>query len=466
MSEYSELKADKARQLSLPARHLFRLLLPLPILVCVGFVGSRQGWIGNKGPRANAGTDVVLTVPDAKVKELEKDKKYSSTLSGQSLTAVNGVGLSLDENSNINSRMLSGDPASAVGIEANSLRATEQLAQEMGVTNQPATPSTYKAMQVSSQQRKNQIRQQQARQQHHLNRQVHTTIQGLYQQPGVTPEEKAERNRAEREEEQRLRANEKLLALLDRQVQQQQPLAGPQQERAPVLTRSRASSGSGSDIYEIHPYQRVIGTSSQESSNAFYGLNGRREKSSRPSKTGHSIRAVVHGDGEGITVTNGTSIALRMQEETLISVGGEPLVLPAHTLVYGQTHLSGDRIDITVTSIRLDNYIYPVQLAAYDLDGRKGLYVPDMKVKQQTLATLTQGSSQLASPGYIMGGSVGQQVGGQLASQGLNVALNAGKNLINRKAQQPKAQIRPNHQVLLRSASGSSFPDYREEVQE
>lgn len=219
-------------------------------------------------------------------------------------------------------------------------------------------------------------------------------------------------------------------------------------------------------MYELSPYQRVVGTPSRESGNAFYGLNGRKEKNTRPSKTGSSIRAVIHGDGEGITVTNGTSIALRMQEETMISVGGEPLILPAHTLVYGQTHLSGDRIDITINTIRLDNYLYPVHLVAYDLDGRKGLYVPDMKVKQQTLATLTQGSSQLASPGYIMGGSVRQQVGGQLASQGLNVALNAGKNLLTRKAQQPKAQIRPNHLVLLRSASGKTLPDYREEVQE
>ena len=58
-----------------------------------------------------------------------------------------------------------------------------------------------------------------------------------------------------------------------------------------------------------------------------------------------------------------------------------------------------------------------------------------------------------ASTGYIVGGSVGQQVGGQLASQGVGMALNAGKNILTRKAQHPKALIRPNYQILLQSGT-------------
>lgn len=452
--------AEKAKQLSLPSKHIFRLLLPVPLLISVGFLGTHQGWIGSPNDTNREGPDVVMTIPEAKVKELNKEKKYEAKLGEPVLSDVNGIGISLDENSNINSRMLSGDDANVVGLDANTNQAAQKLAIEMESGTRQGTPNSYEAMKMTSQQKKNRMRNQQAALHREYDRNVQNSINSMYRTPAMDQEEMRERERTEREEGQRLKANDKLLAILDKQIQQQNHGIMDSKPAPDLPIRSTHhttnSPETTSGTYEVMPYSRVVGTKGREGGNAFYGLNGHKTRNTRPSRVGGSIRAVVHGDGDGITITNGTSVALRMQEETVILIEGEPLVLPVNTLIYGIGRVSGDRIDITVSTIRLENFLYTVNLVAYDLDGRKGLYVPDMKFKQQAQSALVQGSSQLANPGYIVGGSVGQQVGGQLASQGINVALNAGKNLLNRKAQQAKAQVKPNYQLLLRSGNGQT----------
>jgi len=277
----------------------------------------------------------------------------------------------------------------------------------------------------------------------------------MYRNPSLNTEDQLGQGRMSTEEKQRIMANEKLLDLLDKQIQQQGQ-SGVGTLIAPARTNviHRSNSTTKRQSYDVEPYQGpAVGTNGREGGNSFYGLNRRKLKNTRPTKTSGSIRAVVHGDGDGITVTNGSSVVIRMQDETVIGIEGEPLVLPKNTLVYGVSRIDGDRIDITVRQIRMDNFIYNVQMEAYDLDGRKGLYVPDMKLKQRTNSSIVQGSTQLASPGFIVGGTVGQQVGGQLASQGVGMALNAGKNILTRKSQQPKALIKPNYQILLRSGT-------------
>ena len=49
MAATTEIKAEKAKALSKPSKHLFMILLPLPFLVGIGIVGNQQGWIG--GPK-------------------------------------------------------------------------------------------------------------------------------------------------------------------------------------------------------------------------------------------------------------------------------------------------------------------------------------------------------------------------------------------------------------------------------
>ncbi len=459
MDKTTEIKAEKAKQLSKPTQHVFVVLLPIPILIIVGVIGNIQGWIGKSARAEGSDVGVSMSVPEAKVKDLEKDRKYGNYSSEVPLNDVNGLGISLDDNSNINSKMLNAEAGTSMGISSNNEKTVEALTEEMVAyaKNENITTSSER---LSSQQKKNRAWEKSLEQQRGINQNVNSTVDAMYRNPSLSREERFNQANNSKEEQQRIRTNEKLLELLDKQIQQQeqqgvssiafQPKVNTEPKGNPVSIATR-------DNFVVEPSQQLaIGANGRDGGNSFYGLNGRKLRNSRPSKTSGSIRAVIHGDGDGITVTNGSSVAIRMQDETIVGIDGEPLVLPNNTLVYGEARINGDRIDITVSKIRIDNFIYNVHLDAYDLDGRKGLYVPDMKLKQRASSSIVQGSTQFASSGYIVGGSVGQQVGGQLASQGVGMALNAGKNILTRKAQQPKASIRPNYQILLRSGTATS----------
>ena len=438
MAANVEIKAEKAKALSRPSKHLFMILLPIPILVGIGIMGNQQGWIGGPKQEVSKEVGLDLAVPEAKVKELKKDQKYDASGSLRDMQAVDGLGLSLDDNSNLNSRMLAGENSNATGLEANSNEDVEAFAKSIGASGANSKGISSEDMKLSSQERKNKTRSQGLAQQNAYNRDVNRTVNKMYNNPAVEREERAEKARAIREEEQRLKANDKLLAMLDKQMNQQQGQPMQAAQSRPVNHVKNISSrktpdainvANNNDTYNVEVNTSSIGTNGKEGGNGFYGLNGSKMKSNRPSKVKGSIRAVVHGDGDGITVTNGSSVSIRMQDETKIMIEGEPLILPKNTLVYGIVRISGDRIDITVNSIRINNYIYNVSLVAYDMDGRKGLYVPDMRIKQQVNSSLAQGSTQLMSPSYVMGGSVKQQVGGQLASQGVNMAMQTGRNI-------------------------------------
>ena len=92
----NELKADKARQLSLPSKHIFGILFPLPIMVGIGVWGSMSGWIGDANRQRRADYAIDLKIPEANVKELDKDRKYNPNFSGtDEIKNVYGPGLGL-----------------------------------------------------------------------------------------------------------------------------------------------------------------------------------------------------------------------------------------------------------------------------------------------------------------------------------------------------------------------------------
>lgn len=471
MAATTEIKAEKAKALSKPSKHLFMILLPIPFLVGIGILGNQQGWIGGHKQEVNKEVGLDLAIPDAKVKELKKDQKYdaAASLPGD-MQPVSGLGITLDDNANLNSRMMAGDKNNVSGLEANTEEDVEAFRISMGAANKGNGTLSSEDMKLTSQQRKNKVRQSSIAQQNAYNRDVNRTVNNMYNNPAAEREERAEKARAIREEEQRLKANDKLLAMLDKQMNQQnQPVQRPMnvsQNAVPKsysLGRNKGQDTQSNDEYSVEVNTSSIGTNGREGGNGFYGLNGSKVKNNRPSKVKGSIRAVVHGDGDGITVTNGSSVSIRMQDETKIMIEGEPLILPKNTLVYGIARITGDRIDISVNTIRVNNFIYNVSLVAYDLDGRKGLYVPDMRIKQQVNNSLAQSSTQMMSPSYVMGGSVAQQVGGQLASQGVNMVMQTGRNVLQRKMQQPKAQVRPNYQILLRAGKNNEESETEEE---
>ena len=54
---------------------------------------------------------------------------------------------------------------------------------------------------------------------------------------------------------------------------------------------------------------------------------------------------------------------------------------------------------------------------------------------------------------FLPQGSVGQQVGAQVAIQATNAGFNVARGLIQQKMSQPKVTIKSNHRILLRVRS-------------
>lgn len=159
MAEHVEIKAEKAKSLSKPTKHIFMILLPLPLLLGLGIIGNMQGWIGGAKAKKNSEVGLDLKIPDAKVKDLKKDEKYDPTQKlSTDMQPVAGLGLSLDNNSDFNSRLIEGDQSNSTGIEANSKADVDAFEKSIGASNSRNYSKSTEDLKLTSQQRKDKIR--------------------------------------------------------------------------------------------------------------------------------------------------------------------------------------------------------------------------------------------------------------------------------------------------------------------
>lgn len=190
------------------------------------------------------------------------------------------------------------------------------------------------------------------------------------------------------------------------------------------------------------------------SNGGFYGLSSSTPKASAISSPAtQSIPAVIHGDGDAVTIQNGSTLNIRLLEETSLRLNNKMVKLPAHTLLAGTCSISADRVHVVVTSVRLDNDIYPIRLTAYDLDGRPGLSVPKLADKNRLAQGVGNSAGQaISSPYYFVPqGSFGQQVGSQLAMQVTNTAFQGVRSIVQSKLASVKVTVKPNYRIFLRS---------------
>jgi len=100
-------------------------------------------------------------------------------------------------------------------------------------------------------------------------------------------------------------------------------------------------------------------------SNSFYSL----DDTASLDETQNSIQAVIH---ETQTIVDGSTVKLRLVNDVYIN----GVLIPANNFVFGIAALSGERLGITIHSIRYNNSLFPVELSVFDLDGMSGLYIP------------------------------------------------------------------------------------------
>jgi hypothetical protein len=164
--------------------------------------------------------------------------------------------------------------------------------------------------------------------------------------------------------------------------------------------------------------------------NSFYSLSEEVYSSDQ-----NALTAVV---AEDQTVVAGATVKLRLTADGYLA----GRLIPKNSFVYGKASVSGERLQIQIASIRLDNALFPVNLSVYDLDGLEGLYIPGAISRDVAKQSLSQDLQTLSI------GSYDPSLGAQAASAGLQTA----KTLFGRKAQLIQVHLKDGYQVLLKDA--------------
>lgn len=219
----------------------------------------------------------------------------------------------------------------------------------------------------------------------------------------------------------------------------------PERMREKIREQSRQAKGKVF-VVESNPKQAVIGLINihedsihkqpVQHQNSFYGLTG--EKSSYPSEdaNGNSIEVIIHDTQELVI---GSTVKMRLVHDVYIN----GTLIPKDQFVYGTAAINGERLNVTVTSIRHDDALYPVSLNAYDLDGMEGIYVPGAITRD----VAKQSSDQAMQSMQFM--TMDQSVGAQAASAGMNAA----KGLFSKKVKLIKVTVKAGYRVLLKDGN-------------
>ncbi len=147
------------------------------------------------------------------------------------------------------------------------------------------------------------------------------------------------------------------------------------------------------------------------------------------------IRAVVD---ENITGYLGYRLRLRLLEDTYV---GEHK-MPKGTFLYAQiSGFSIQRVHLNVVSVMLEEEILPINLTIYDLDGLKGLYVPNSRFREIV--------RELTTNTNILQGSELSQANSGFFQNLLGGVLNSSSQMIMKILRTNKAKVKYNAQVLL-----------------
>ncbi|MDO6431570.1 conjugative transposon protein TraM [Flavitalea sp. BT771] len=146
------------------------------------------------------------------------------------------------------------------------------------------------------------------------------------------------------------------------------------------------------------------------------------------------ITAVVDG---AQTLVPGESVSLRIAQEAV--VGG--VRVPRGTAMAGKASLSGERLLVSVNSIRLGNQVVPVALDVIDMDGMPGFHVKGSINRDVSKESADQAVSSLGMTTLDPG------VAGQATAAGLQAA----RTLLSRKVRLVRVGLPAGYKVLLRN---------------
>ena len=143
---------------------------------------------------------------------------------------------------------------------------------------------------------------------------------------------------------------------------------------------------------------------------------------------------------ENQTVEQGGRVRLRLLQP--LQAGN--ITVPANSLVTGAAVIRGERLDILISSIEYAGNIIPVQLAAYDVDGQKGIFVPGSE-------TRSAAKDAAGTVSESMGNSVSfaRSAGQQVVMDLTRGVMQGGTRLIAGRVRAVRVTLKAGYKVLL-----------------
>lgn len=169
--------------------------------------------------------------------------------------------------------------------------------------------------------------------------------------------------------------------------------------------------------------------------NSFYGLN---DETIADEENFNAIEAVIH---DTQTVVAGSTIKMRLLSDVYIN--GQ--LIEKDQFVYGVCAINGERLTISINSIRDEHSLFPVSLTVFDLDGMEGIYIPGAITREAAKQAATQSIQDVQL--YSMDNS--------LEVQAATAGVEAAKGLFSKKARLIKITVKAGYQVLLQDANQS-----------
>ncbi|MFA0960296.1 conjugative transposon protein TraM [Roseivirga sp. BDSF3-8] len=166
--------------------------------------------------------------------------------------------------------------------------------------------------------------------------------------------------------------------------------------------------------------------------NGFYGLEepGAEPKETNPTNIQNGIRATVSHTQK---VKPGSTLELTLDDPAYLA--GQALA--KGTSLYGTCTYRGDRLVIDISSVRIVDGLYPVNLTVYGMDGLPGIHIPG-----SMLSEVAEEEAGRSLQGLSLSGGNAEMVA---AEAGINMA----SKLLRKQKKQPNVTVRAGHPVLL-----------------
>jgi conjugative transposon TraM protein len=194
------------------------------------------------------------------------------------------------------------------------------------------------------------------------------------------------------------------------------------QNKGVVYPVTKSETGAGFSLLDSGK-KKIPATS------GFFSLLEKNEK-----EDANAIEAMVQGTQ---TLVDGGTIRLRLLQDVWMA----GTLLPREVPLYGTASLNGERLGVSVTSIRYKASLYPVDLEVYDLDGLPGIAIPGAMTRQVAKESVNEASSLIGMA----------SLDPSLKAQAAGAGLEAVKKLISKKAKLVKVTVKNGYTVLLKA---------------